>query len=125
MCEILQKLLRVYSLKLLKILETKKDLNFLGICLDILRRLLAALQGVVQKCRANKKRLHDLQVVDSLHLLCGLCYVDGYNPNVIVQSFNPLFPAKEWVQLLTKTARRIRYVCKEEEDDDDDLSHAD
>jgi hypothetical protein len=181
LCEILQKLLLTYSLKLKKILETKKDLNFLGICLDILRRLLAALQGVVQvlthllthspthslthspvqKCRGNKKRLHDLQVVDSLtysltqsysltlqvvdslHMLGGLCYVGGYNPNVIVQSYNPLFPAKEWVQLtysltdlltysltsiqvqlLTKTARRIRYVFKEE-DDEDDLSHGD
>jgi len=185
LCEILQKLLLTYSLKLKKILETKKDLNFLGICLDILRRLLAALQGVVQvlthllthspthslthspvqKCRANKKRLHDLQVVDSLtysltqsysltHSPCrssiactcsaGCVTLAVTIPTWLCRAIIPYFPRKNGfnslthsttysltysltsiqVQLLTKTARRIRYLFKEE-DDEDDLSHGD
>ncbi len=126
-CNVLHKLLITHTLKLKNILQTKKDVDQLSICLDIIRRGVVTLHCLVQKCRINKKRLHDLQVNNTLEMLCDMCYLNGYNPNVIVQSYNPLLPAKEMLKLVKKTMRRIRYVTREDEveEDDDDLSQAD
>ena len=127
-CSVLHKLLITQTLKLKNILQTRKDVDHLRMCLDIIRRGVITLHCLVQKCRINKKRLHELQVSTTLEMLSDMCYLNGYNPNVIVQSYNPMLPAKEMLKLIKKTTRRIKYVWREEdglEYGDDDLSQTD